>query len=86
MAGAMGIGAWMFVQKPTGAGQAVLMSYSNSEHIFLTKDKDERNRVRYNEIGGHDSKLIFRILPTLERYQFLYVNADGQLCIVDRKD
>lgn len=85
MAGAMGIGAWMFVQKPTGAGQAVLMSYSNSEHIFLTKDKDERNRTRYNEIGGHDSKLIFKILPTLERFQFLYVNADGQICIVDKK-
>lgn len=86
MAGAMGIGAWMFVQKPTGAGQAVLMSYANSDHIFLTKDKDERNRIRYNQIGGFDSKEIFRILPTLDKYQFLYVNSEGQMCIVDKKD
>lgn len=85
MAGAMGLGAWMFVQKPTGAGQAVLMSYANSDHIFLTKDKDERNRIRYNQIGGFDSKEIFRILPTLDRFQFLYVNSEGQMCIVDKK-
>lgn len=85
MAGAMGLGAWMFVQKPTGAGQAVLMSYSNSEHIFLTHDKDERNRRRYNEIGGFDSKLIFHVVATLGRFQFLYVNAEGQMCIVDKK-
>jgi hypothetical protein len=86
MSGAMGIGGWFFVQKPTGAGNTAIWSFSQSDHVFIARDPDKRNRERYTEIGGFDSKEVERITMTLERYQFLYLEREHRyMCIVDSK-
>jgi hypothetical protein len=86
MAGAMGIGVWTFVQKPTGAGRTPLMAYGAAEYVFLFYDPDKKNRERYDEIGGFDPKEIERILMSLRKYQALCLKRDGRhVCIVDRK-
>lgn len=86
MSGAMGVGGWFFVQKPTDAGKAALWSYSQSEHVFITKDPDRRNRERYSEIGGFSAKELDQISQSLKPYQFLYLErTHGYMCIVDSK-
>jgi hypothetical protein len=86
MSGAMGVGGWFFVQKPTDAGKIALWAFSQSEHIFITKDPDKRNRERYNEIGGFDTKQVNQVSQTLKPYQFLYLErTHGYMCIVDAK-
>jgi hypothetical protein len=86
MSGAMGIGIWTFVQKPTDAGRTALWAYPNSEHVFLSKDPEKRNRVRYNEIGGFDSNVVYDGTQSLQPYQFLYLErTHGYMCIVDSK-
>lgn len=86
MAGAMGLGQWTFVQKPTGAGETAIWSYGASEHQFLANDSDKRNRDRYDEIGGVDPKFVSQATMKLEPYQFLYIKRTGrQMCIVDSK-
>jgi hypothetical protein len=81
----MKLGGWYFVQKPTGSGNAAIWAYGNSYHVFLSRDKDRRNRVRYDEIGGFDRNQVSEITLRLEPYQFLYLNMDGEMCIVDSK-
>lgn len=83
MAGAMKLGGWYFVQKPTGSGNAAIWAYGNSYHVFLSRDKDRRNRVRYDEIGGFDRNQVSEITLRLKPYQFLYLNMAGEMCIVD---
>jgi hypothetical protein len=86
MAGAMGISGWFFVQKPTDAGKTALWAFSQSDHIFIARDPDKRNRERYTEIGGFDSKEVERISQTLKTYQFLYLERKHRyMCIVDSK-
>lgn len=83
MAGAMGIGGWFFVQKPTDAGRTALWSYPNAEHVFLSKDPEKRNRVRYNEIGGFDDNTVYQATQVLRPYEFLYLErTHGYMCIV----
>jgi hypothetical protein len=86
MAGGMGISQWTFVQKPTDSGRTAIWAYSQSEHIFLTRDTDRRNRDRYNEIGGFDGQFVARTVNSLHPYQFLYLKrTEGYVCIVDKK-
>ena len=86
MSGAMGIGGWFFVQKPTDAGKTSLWSFSQSDHIFIAKDPEKRNRERYNEIGGFDTREVEQACMTLEPYQFLYLErTHGYMCIIDSK-
>jgi hypothetical protein len=85
MAAAMGIGMWVFVQKPTGAGNTALFSYGNAEHVFLASDPETRNQIRYDEIGGVDSRVVRDAMRTLQPYQFLYIKRTGRyICIVDK--
>lgn len=85
MAGAMGIGVWVFVQKPTGAGEAPIMAYGAAEHVFLFNEPDERSRDRYSEIGGVNPKVIERAVMELEDYQALYIRRSGRhMCVVDK--
>lgn len=85
MAGAMGISGWFFVQKPTDAGKTALWSFSQSDHIFIARDPDKRNRERYTEIGGFDSKEVERVSQSLSTYQFLYLERKHRyMCIVDK--
>jgi hypothetical protein len=84
MAGAMGIGLWIFVQKPTDSGRTTLWGYENATHLFFTKGGDARMLQRYVEIAGDKGPVIKRVLPTLEPFQFLYMQKYlGHLCIVD---
>jgi hypothetical protein len=86
MAGAMGIGGWYFVQKPTDAGRAAIWSYSQCEHLFIFYDQVKDNQKRYSEIGGVDAGFIVDTTAQLDRYQCLYIRRNGpQFCIVDSK-
>lgn len=85
MSGAMGIGQWVFVQKPTDSGRTAIWAYEQSEHIFIAKGGDLRTRRRYDEITGLDAHLVSEAIRTLEPYQFLYVKkAEGYVCVVDK--
>jgi energy-coupling factor transporter ATP-binding protein EcfA2 len=85
MSRALGLGGWYFFQKPTDSGRASIWSYGASEHLFLARDPDKRNRQRYGEIGGVDPKLVEQVTLQLEPYQFAYVKRTGsRMCIVDR--
>jgi hypothetical protein len=86
MARAMGIGIWIFVQKPTDSGKTTLWGYENCSHLFLSPGGEGRSMDRYAEIGGGQySSTIRRVLPTLERYQILYLHKEeGWICILDR--
>jgi hypothetical protein len=86
MAGAMGIGLWIFVQKPTDSGRTTLWGYENATHLFLTKGGDARMRKRYMEIAnaGEYAPIVEAIIPTLKDYQFVYLHKyAGHICIVD---
>jgi hypothetical protein len=87
MAGAMGIGMWVMVQKPTDSGRTAVWAYVQAEHIFITQGGDRRTRLRYDEIADvQEEKLVSRALQTLEPYQFLYIKrTEGYTCVVDAK-
>lgn len=85
MAGAMGVGLWIFVQKPTDSGRTTLWGYENATHLFLTKGGDARMLARYIEIAGDKGKLVAAVVPTLKDYQFAYLHKySGHFCIVDK--
>lgn len=86
MAGAMGIGQWVFIQRPTDSGRTSIWSYGQAEHLFITYDPDKRNRQRYDEIGGVDPKYVAQATKDLKPYEFLYIKRTGNfMCIVGAK-
>ena len=86
MAGAMKLGLWVFVQKPTDSGRTTMWAYENASHLFFTKGGDARMLARYVEIVGDKGPIVKQIIPTLEPYQFLYVHkVEGYICIVGAK-
>lgn len=85
MAGAMDLGAWTFVQKPTGAGETPIMAYGACEWAFIFNDPDKRSRQRYDEIGGFDPSYMSAKVLSLKKYQCLAVNRSSRsMCIVDK--
>lgn len=85
MAGAMKIGLWVFVQRPSDSGRTPLWAYENAVHYFLTKGGDANMLRRYGEIAGEKGSIIKAVVPTLKPYQFLYFEKDnGYICIVDK--
>lgn len=85
MAGAMGIGAWTFIQKPTGAGETMLIAYSSADHLFLFNEPNKMYREKFGDIGGVDPKMVERIVMSLDDYQALYIKRSGRkMCIVDK--
>lgn len=86
MAGAMDIGLWTFVQKPTDSGRVTTWSYEMASHLFFTKGGDKRMLIRYSEIIGDKGKIAMQVIPTLKPYEFLYVHkVDSTMCIVGAK-
>lgn len=86
MAGAMDLGLWIFVQKPTDSGRTTTWGYEQAIHLFFTKGGDERMLRRYVEIIGELGPIARKAIPTLEPYEFLYVNrVDGYICVVGAK-
>jgi len=85
MAGAMGIGEWVFIQKPTDSGRITLWAYENGIHFFFTKGGDARMLKRYAEIAGEQGPVVMEVVPKLKEYQFLYLHRyEGWVCIVDK--
>jgi len=86
MAGAMEIGLWVFVQKPTDSGRTPLWAYENGDHFFFGKGGDQRMLFRYMQVGnaGEHAQSIVEVVPKLKMYQFIYLH-DSEICIVDRK-
>lgn len=85
--GGMGCSAWMACQKPGGTQGHSLpgFAFNSPTHMFLANDNDARNRARYSELaGGHDPKEVEQTTLGLNRYEFLYLNADGSKAIVGR--
>lgn len=83
MAGAMKLGLWVFVQKPTDSGRTTTWAYEQATHLFFTKGGDARMLNRYVEILGEHGALAKRIIPTLQPYEFLYCHkVEGYMCIV----
>lgn len=86
MAGAMDLGLWVFIQKPTDSGRTALWSFENTTHLFMTKGGDARMLKRYLEIAGEHGPDVKRIVPTLKPFEFLYLHKyEGYLCIVGAK-
>ena len=84
MAGAMKLGLWVFVQKPTDSGRTPLWGFENATHLFFTKGGDAAMMKRYVEIIGENGPKAKAIIPTLKPFQFLYVHkTEGWMCIVD---
>jgi hypothetical protein len=83
MAGAMDLGLWIFVQKPTDSGRTPLWGFENATHLFFTKGGDTAMLRRYSEIIGDKGKIAIQIIPTLKPFEFLYVHkTEGWMCIV----
>ena len=83
--GGMGCGAWMACQKPGGTQGHSLpgFAFNCPTHMFLANDNDGRNRDRYGELaGGNDPKEIENLTLGLNRYEFLYLNSNGQKAII----
>lgn len=85
MAGAMKVGGWYFLQKPTDSGRAAVWICENAAHRFLSKAKDARVIQRYAEISGHNKRLAAHVNQMLKPFQFQYMDAKGNMCIVDSR-
>jgi hypothetical protein len=83
--GGMGCGAWMATQKPSGTQQTSLPGFvfNCPTHMFLAPDNDKRNRRRYGELaGGVDPDIIEAETLRLNRFEFLYLNASGEMAVI----
>lgn len=52
--------------------------YDQTRHQFIFKIRDLRTMKRLAEIGG-DTDALKRIVPTLAKFEFAYVNSDGDV-------
>lgn len=85
-----GHGLWYESQKPSGT-QGISMPgffFNSAEHMFLSKDGEERNRRRYAEIAcGISEREIERETLALEPFSWLYIRRSGpQWAVVDAYD
>jgi hypothetical protein len=87
MAGAMGLGEWLEIQKPTDSGRTNIWAQSACVHKFLRKDPVSTTRKKYGEISGMDPKFVIEATDSLEKFQQLYVQSDEEwACIVDASE
>lgn len=85
-----GHGLWYETQKPSGTqGISIPGFFFNSaEHMFLARDGEQRNRIRYGEIAcGIDSAAIERETLALDQFSWLYICRTGpKWAVVDTYD
>jgi hypothetical protein len=85
-----GHGLWYESQKPSGTqGISIPGFFFNSaEHMFLSKDGDGRNQVRYGEIAcGINPDDIERETLALDPFSWLYIRRSGpQWAVIDAYD
>jgi hypothetical protein len=89
-----GAGLWSANQKPSGTlggGSVSSFSYNAPTHLFLGKDRDERNIKRFGEIGGIDPHEVESVVRNLKMARIgdhaisekLYIDKRGPyMCIV----
>lgn len=82
----MGTGLWAATQRPV---DIPLYAYSAPTHLFLSFDRDKRNRDRFSEIGGVDPDLVKETVLNLKQFQWLYIRKSTSklpeaMCIIDR--
>lgn len=77
-------------QKPSGTqGVSIPGFFFNSaEHMLLSRDGEERNRIRYGEIScGIDPAAIERETLGLDPFSWLYIRRTGPAwCVIDAYD
>jgi len=75
----MGCGMWAATQRPF---HAPLNMYSQSEHLVIFKDPDQRSVDRFKQIGGVEPEFVEVAVRELQRHEFLYIGRfmadDGQ--------
>lgn len=77
-----GGGLWSATQKPS---HIPTWAYNSAEHVFLSREPDKRNRLRFNEIGGIDGDYVRDAVLGLRKYQWLYIRRSGpHVCIIDK--
>jgi hypothetical protein len=85
-----GHGLWYASQKPSGSQGISIPGFffDSAEHMFLSKDGDERNRQRYGEIAcGIDPQSIERETLKLQPFSWLYIRRSGpQWAVIDAYD
>lgn len=76
----MGCGLFAASQRPAYISKWAYQAH----HLFLGNDPDEDAQRRLSEIGGAVNPGQVRyVLPTLKKYEFLYINRDEKaMCIV----
>jgi hypothetical protein len=89
-----GAALWSTNQKPSGTlggGSVSSFSYNAPTHLFLGKDRDERNVKRFSEIGGVDPQEVAYYVHNLRMHRIdghtvsekLYLDKRGPyMCIV----
>lgn len=76
----MGTGLWAASQRPVDVS---LLAYSQSSHLFLHNDPDERDRKRFAEIGGVNPRLVEEITLRLPKWHYLYIRREGpRMCSI----
>jgi hypothetical protein len=71
---------WFASQKPSGTQGISLPGFlfSSAEHMFLSRDGEQRNRVRYGEIAcGINPAEIERETLRLDPFSWLYIKRSG---------
>lgn len=85
-----GHGLWYESQKPSGTqGISIPGFFFNcAEHMFLSKDGERRNRIRYGEIScGISERDIERETLKLDPFSWLYIRRSGpQMAVIDAYD
>lgn len=85
-----GHGMWYASQKPSGTQGVSLPGFlfNSAEHMFLSKDGEQRNRTRYGEIAcGIDPAAIEKETMKLAPYSWLYIRRSGPAwAVVDAYD
>lgn len=85
-----GHGLWYETQKPSGTqGISIPGFFFNSaQHMLMSADNEERNRIRFGELGGRITpEDINRALLGLDPFSWLYVQRSPlRWCIVDAYD
>jgi hypothetical protein len=81
----MGCGAWIASQRGAGTQQGSLPGFiwSQPYHYFLAKSSHKQDRQKYADMAGdHNPRFIEETTLGLQRFEFLYLNADGHAAIV----
>jgi hypothetical protein len=87
MAGAMGLGEWLEIQKLTDSGRTNIWSQSACVHKFMRRDPVSTNQKKYGEVSGMDPKFVMGATDSLAKFQQFYVQSDEQwACIVDASE